>query len=98
MTGGKAGLSDTNGMGIYGGGSANMGGSSTVGSATVEITGGTAVAVYGGGWAGSSSQDNVTGAATVSLSGNAKVSGGVYGGGYTVSDGTSTAGSPWAAA
>ena len=52
------------------------GGSSTVGSATVEITGGTAVAVYGGGWAGSSSQDNVTGAATVSLSGNAKVSGG----------------------
>ena len=74
-----------------------MGGSSTVGSATVEITGGTAVAVYGGGWAGSSSQDNVTGAATVSLSGNAKVSGGVYGGGYTVSDGTSTAGSKTAA-
>ncbi|MTR30842.1 hypothetical protein GMD62_00590 [Pseudoflavonifractor sp. BIOML-A14] len=75
---------------VYGGGRANTGGISTVGSATVEMTGGTAVAVYGGGWADSSSQDNVTGAATVSLSGNAEVSGEVYGGGYTVSGGTST--------
>ena len=52
-----------------------------MGSATVEMTGGTAAAVYGGGWAGYSSQDKVTGAAAVSLSGDAEVSGGVYGGG-----------------
>ena len=90
MTGGKVGLSDTSGMGIHGGGAANAGGISTVGSATVEMTGGTAVAVYGGGWADSSSQDNVTGAATVSLSGNAEVSGGVYGGGCIHGSGTST--------
>ncbi|MFQ9663752.1 MAG: LysM peptidoglycan-binding domain-containing protein [[Clostridium] symbiosum] len=92
MTGGTVGQSDTSGQGVHGGGLANQGGISTVGSASVEMTGGTAVAVYGGGWAsGSSSQTNVTGAATVSLSGDAEVSGGVYGGGYAVNGGTSTA-------
>ena len=92
MTGGTVGQSDTSGQGIHGGGYANTGGISTVGSASVEMTGGTAVAVYGGGWAGNNSQDTVTGDVCVSLSGDAKVSGGVYGGGYIVSGGTSTAG------
>lgn len=91
MSGGRVGRSGNSGMGIHGGGSVNGESSiSTVGSASVQMTGGTAAAVYGGGWSGRNSQDIVTGNASVTLSADAVVSNGVYGGGYTVNGGTST--------
>ncbi len=78
---------------LYGGGTTAFG-TATVGKSTVHISGGTVTStlngICGGGMAyNGAANANVTGAATVSISGNAAVNGNVYGGGYAQTAGVS---------